>query len=542
MITKMRVDNRGMNKNIPETIEQIRQISLNDNFAINDFLDLDNLINNTRKRIEAGNVEIWTGEIKFMLWNATGLLPNLDRVIRRMESEEILFCFVTETWLNPKNSIPSVCRESSAVCTIMPRDYNRGKNGVSLIINPKMSRHAALKDLEILAKDTLNGTFIYLQVGNVKILCIYYPPSCATEIDIWMEEIFLKCNITVTSNLIILGDFNARLNEWGDHQCNANGKLVANFMEAAGLHRWDTGGQPTFIKSMNRPQDGWSIIDHVFSNTEIVDCQVVSPFNASAGHRPIVGKFLICADTKNAPPKYKRIILENLKHDDIKEQWFGRLESVSYRNLIELRNMKQGIVQEMSSNIKQQRIDKLETLIVESWMSAAREVIGEKTAGKQRIKYEPLLSPNLEALETAIIWETDEDRLRVLLQKAEKEKSKLRKERYDTFADKVNESPASEVMKIMSSMLCNRQKQQLALNSSAAALEEYKKHFELMNKNSLPQINTVVEPLIHRETEPDPIEMLTHFEPYVVNNVLKRAEWNKSPGISGLTYDCYKSY
>lgn len=58
--------------------------------------------------------------------------------------------------------------------------------------NPKLSRHPALKDTEILAKDTLNGTYYCLQAGNVKILCIYHPPSCPTEIDIWLEEFLLS--------------------------------------------------------------------------------------------------------------------------------------------------------------------------------------------------------------------------------------------------------------------------------------------------------------------------------------------------------------
>jgi exonuclease III len=146
------------------------------------------------------------------------MMPNLDRIVKRMEDEEILFCFVTETWLNPKHSIPSVCKESSSVCTIMPQGRDRGKYGVSMIINPKMSKHQALKDTEVMTKDTVNGTFLHVKIESVNILCIYYPPSCETELEIWLEEVLLKCNIDSGRDQIILGDFNARLKEWNDHE------------------------------------------------------------------------------------------------------------------------------------------------------------------------------------------------------------------------------------------------------------------------------------------------------------------------------------
>ena len=130
-----------------------------------------------------------------MLWNATGMMPSLDRIVKRMQEEEILFCFVTETWLNPKYALPSVCRESSAVCSVLPQGYDRGKNGVSMLINPRMARHDALKDTETMTKDTVNGTFIHVKIGVLNVICIYYPPSSATEINIWLEEILIKCNV-----------------------------------------------------------------------------------------------------------------------------------------------------------------------------------------------------------------------------------------------------------------------------------------------------------------------------------------------------------
>ena len=122
------------------------------NLSTNDFLEIDELIRESRERSERNDTTNWTGSLKYMLWNATGLMPNLDRVIRRMETEDILLGFITETWLHPERAIPKVCRDTSAVCMIHPVGFERGKNGISIIINPKMKRHPALKDFQILAK------------------------------------------------------------------------------------------------------------------------------------------------------------------------------------------------------------------------------------------------------------------------------------------------------------------------------------------------------------------------------------------------------
>ena len=110
-----------------------------------------------------------------------------------------------------------------------------------------MKRHPALKDFQILARDTLNGSYIILQIGNIKIMCVYNPPSQPEEIDIWLEEIITKCNANTLDDVIILGDFNARCREWGDHSANAKGRLLKRWAESNGLERVDTGPDPTYV-------------------------------------------------------------------------------------------------------------------------------------------------------------------------------------------------------------------------------------------------------------------------------------------------------
>jgi hypothetical protein len=48
----------------------------NSAFNINDILGFEKGIERTRKLLERNVEVIWEREIKFMLWNATGMMPN----------------------------------------------------------------------------------------------------------------------------------------------------------------------------------------------------------------------------------------------------------------------------------------------------------------------------------------------------------------------------------------------------------------------------------------------------------------------------------
>ena len=141
-----------------------------------------------------------------------------------------------------------------------------------------------MKDFQILARDTINGTYIYLQIGNIKVLCIYNPPSQPEEIDTWLEEILMKCRANTIEDIVILGDFNARCREWGDHSANSKGRLLKQWIESNDLQRVDTGPDPTYVTSR-----GNSIVDHVFTNFAGVSGSTSSPVANVAGHRPIIG-------------------------------------------------------------------------------------------------------------------------------------------------------------------------------------------------------------------------------------------------------------
>ena len=527
-----------MHTSVP-SIATMANITGNITLTTNRFLEIEQIIRSARERAEGedGTESSWTGTIKFMLWNATGLMPNLDRVVRRMLQDEIHITFCVETWLHPERAIPRICRDTSAVCTIHPVGYERGKNGISMLINPNHIKHPAVKSVQVLDRDTLNGTYLLVQLGNIKILCVYYPPSGPTEINTWLDEILIKCRINITENFILLGDFNARLIEWRDHSSNTRGPVLKDWTENRGLIRIDSGPLPTYVTSR-----GNSIIDHIFSNIDNISGETSPPMVNIAGHRPIIGRFESTTSPKPIFPTYMRLKLEKLRIKDIRDLLASRLNSTIsfFKSRIE-QFWNSGAAEGLDPVASQVIIDEFDRYLTECILRPSKEVLGEKKCGKMKVSHEFLDSPTLKIIAAAIETEESEENVKELIKKEQKELQRLRKDKFDEFANEVSAMPASDLMKITSSMLTNRKKQMIALNSTDEALERYRSHFKTMNCNSLPSAPQTIEPIVLNSVD---YPIVDQMEPYirttVLADILKWISWNKSPGATGLTYDVLK--
>lgn len=508
------------------------------NLSTNDFLDIETILRDARERSERMETANWIGSIKYMLWNATGMMANLDRIVRRMEEEEILFSFIVETWLHPERAIPKVCRETSAVCMVHPVGYERGKNGISIIINPQMKRHPLLKDFQILARDTINGTFIYSQIGSVKVLCIYNPPSQPEDIDTWLEEILLKCRVNTLEDIVILGDFNARCREWGDHSANSKGRILKQWTESNDLQRVDTGPDPTYVTTR-----GNSIVDHVFTNVTGVSGTTSGPVANVAGHRPIIGSINLTARQDNPEIRYERIKQENLKDQESRDRLNSRMTITISPFRSRLRQFMESEAHLLSdTGSRQQIIDEFDIMLTECIMKPTKEILGVKISGKRQLKHEALTSPELLILEAALAVGTDLDANAEIFRRASLELQRLKNIKFDLFSEELSSMKACDMMKVTSSMITNRKKQQLALNSSDESLGIYRSHFALMNSNNLPSPPTTTEPIILQlPSLPLINELKENVSASSIAIILKRMSSNKSPGSSGLTYDILKA-
>lgn len=130
---------------------------------------------------------------------------------------------VTETWFHPDRHIPQLCRMVSLCGDTALRSH--GRNGVAVVVNPDFQDDPLVKDMVCLGKDTVNGCFLVLGLGTVKIAVVYNAPSLPIPIDELLEDVARVGRLGPGDKVLLTGDFNARLRCWHDTAGNAAGSL-----------------------------------------------------------------------------------------------------------------------------------------------------------------------------------------------------------------------------------------------------------------------------------------------------------------------------
>jgi hypothetical protein len=127
--------------------------------------DDDNDDNNTNDNNDDDNNESneVVDRIRMLDWNASGHSNNLDRLITRMKTDNILLAIVTESWYHQDRHIQSICIYNS-LGAVLP-NLNRGTNGVSIVVNPDYLNSAHIKNMTCLAKDKVNGCYLTIQIS-----------------------------------------------------------------------------------------------------------------------------------------------------------------------------------------------------------------------------------------------------------------------------------------------------------------------------------------------------------------------------------------
>ena len=189
-------------------------------------------------------------------WNATGMMPELGSNCQANGKwGNFIWILLLKRGCTLKWAILKVCRDTSAVCVIHPVGFERGKNGIP-IINPKLKKHPLLKDFQILARDTVNGTYLFLQIETSR-YCVSIPSL--KNWDTWLDEIILKCRANTSDDLIILGDFKCS-SPWMGRIIGITERKskLKNWMESNELERKLIPAPPTYVTAR-----GNSIVDHV---------------------------------------------------------------------------------------------------------------------------------------------------------------------------------------------------------------------------------------------------------------------------------------
>ena len=407
-------------------------------------------------------------EIKYTLWNATGLQNNIDSLVKHLRLTETPIAFVTETWFTARQKIPDVCTGRVAICTNVPEGRSRGCNGIAVVLNPYMDHGDHVKNMQVLHRDTIDGCWMLILLGTTKILIVYNPPSAGEGLDCWLDGIAETCGLAPDDQLLVVGDFNARHTDWHDTFTNPCGVQLLAWMETWRARRVDTGRAPTFSNS-----HGASIVDHVLcSEFQRASAVVGRSFTSFGGHRPIHGIIRIKSGIYAPASTHMRFKTEKLK-DPVGRNLFQLAMNETMDELINQ-------FDEMSK-LRQDAIDRIDCELAGRIKAVAKNVLGMTPSCKFK-RYAPLTSERLLELEAL---QASNPALK-LNKDIATEMSKIRRERFNNFTMDMDTKSPAETIKVISQINRNRGRQTFALSNSDAAMDLAAEHFENMTTNNHP--------------------------------------------------------
>jgi ribonuclease HI len=202
-------------------------------------------------------------------WNSRSLVANKHEFINILNEYDIKIAAISETWLSPDSSF-SV---SSFNC--IRDDRPDGRGGAALLI------HASIPFQRINIPTNSDLQIVGVVIRGIAIISAYIPPLIQFDENYWNAVIS-----AYSSNIIVLGDFNAHSPIWGSPGYNRSGYSIMSFADYNNLCILNDGS-PTRLTAPNR---NISAVDISLSSSNIASISTWSilkdPY--SSDHFPII--------------------------------------------------------------------------------------------------------------------------------------------------------------------------------------------------------------------------------------------------------------
>ena len=210
-------------------------------------------------------------------FNCRGLSGKDRMILDFMWEKKLDLFFIIETWLRP-GQLPPIRGNISFSLTQPYTRGQRSKGGILCITN------AETKDMIHTVHEDPDRNFMILSVQETYLAVGYFPPSASHQsLTSFLDQAVASA---VNKDLVILGDFNARLGSLtGDHSSNRRGTILTNYLNANLLF----AARPTSGKYTTFNSEGQGITDIVLSNGPPIQDLTVYEQESLGGsdHRPL---------------------------------------------------------------------------------------------------------------------------------------------------------------------------------------------------------------------------------------------------------------
>ncbi|OAD79344.1 hypothetical protein PHYBLDRAFT_162418 [Phycomyces blakesleeanus NRRL 1555(-)] len=270
------------------------------------------------------------------LWNANGLQPRaIKDMLNHYQSLHMLF--ITETWLLSPARLPTSWSQFHLYGSPVAGNYRRSM-GVSLLVSPSCSYAVTQIPMP-------NNYALAVKIGTLRLICLYLPPSMPTH-----EALDILSAIPLTDDIIICGDFNARLGSvTGDYASNPRGVALEQWLEERSLTVFNgvlSPCTPTYISFCNEVEIS-SIIDLFITNTNFANpsLHIATELSLGSDHRLLSLSFTYnLQHSPPAPPPMRQTWnLSHLHEDDVRSLYVTTIATKSISLLVSLQDLVQNL-------------------------------------------------------------------------------------------------------------------------------------------------------------------------------------------------------
>lgn len=483
-------------------------------------------------------------QIKFMLFNATGLRTKYENINTYMKKNEIDISLITETWLK-QNSVlkrrlicPSICAEQ----------VSRGMAGTAMMINHDKNKLA----FNEIRKDDINGRFSITKSGNLVIVVTYLSPLMNLEsVQETLEQIFDIIETSQCNEVLFTGDFNLKHPELGSLIECRRGKYILDIFKRKGYLLANKIGEGEYTNVVRGCQP--SIIDLVWTkNIEIQSIKVDNAiFLGNSSHRPVI--FTI---NENENVAFSRIIyrkvlkLESLNDRNIAKELIEVTKNpfcdiqVEIENELELLKLISFTRYERVGKFKEfnNYIDKRITTII---CEASEKVCGSKWIAKSSrsnlienqttINYQNRLNAIYKLQQKTPNSEILELQKQNIVLELEKEREKIRSTAFEEFALSLSRDKKPKQQKFLKKVVKSRMDSNSELlKNDKEALESGAEYFRRIFTNEQKKNVAFRHDWKFDSTELNEIAE-SMFSVECIGLLLKYAPKGKAPGVSEIS-------
>jgi hypothetical protein len=154
--------------------------------------------------------------------NINGIQSKAENIKNVIIEQKLDIMILVETWLLPSSNSGIVGSVVDVREELRPNS-SRGHGGIMVVAAPWLKNHITL------VSTSDDKTWVLLKVDTIHLVCGYFPPSYSDEkfCQFWKE---VQNMAEEYDNLLVVGDFNARMEMVGDLRNNRRGNWLSNFL------------------------------------------------------------------------------------------------------------------------------------------------------------------------------------------------------------------------------------------------------------------------------------------------------------------------